>query len=249
MAQEGMYKNPVVLNPVAHKSTKVARLMDFKFAQDMNSVLIAGQEFMEIAKYYPIVFVRDQNKKEILPLAILGLRQKGNLFVDSDGHWKEGTYLPGFFRRYPFTLADNVGQEDSFAVCVDTGFEGFDQDDGIALFDEDGKPTKELNSIIDFLRKFQTQYIATQEMISKLDELNLFKEFSADITMPAGEKLGFKGTMMVDEKAILQIEDQEVLGLFRRGFLAWIYSHLSSLSNFRALGQLEAKKGGTAEAV
>jgi hypothetical protein len=247
MAQEGIYKNPVVLNPIAHKSAKVGRLKDFKFAQDMNSVLIAGQEFMEIAKYYPIVFVRDQNIKEIIPLAILGLRQKGNLFVDSDGKWKEGVYLPGFLRRYPFTLADNTGQEDSFAVCVDAGFEGFDQEDGIALFNEDGKPTKELNGIVEFLRKFQTQYIATQEMIRKLDELNLFKEFTADITMPAGEKLGFKGTMMVDEKAILQIEDQEVLGLFRRGFLAWIYAHLYSISNFRALGQLESKKAVVTE--
>jgi len=248
MAQEGIYKNPVVLNPVAHKSVKVAKLKDFKFAQEMNSVLIAGQEFMEAAKYFPIVFVRDQNINEIVPIAILGLRQKGNLFVGSDGRWKEGTYLPGFFRRYPFTLADNKGEDDSFAVCVDAGFEGFDQEEGIALFNEDGKPTKELNSIVEFLRKFQTQYLATQEMIRKLDELNLFKEFSADITLPAGEKLGFKGTMMVDEKAILQIEDQEVLGLFRRGFFAWIYAHLYSLSNFRALGQLEAKKGVAAEA-
>lgn len=248
MAQEGIYKNPVVLNPVVHKSTKIAQLKDFKFAMDTNSVLIAGQEFMEIAKYYPIVFVRDQKTKEIMPLAILGLRQKGNLFVDSDGHWKEGAYLPGFFRRYPFTLADNTGQDDSFAVCVDAGYAGFDKEEGIALFSEDGKPTKELNGIVDFLRKFQTQYIATQEMIRKLDELNLFKEFTADITMPAGEKLGFKGTMMVDEKAILQIEDKEVLGLFRRGFLAWIYAHLYSLSNFRALGQLEAKKSVAAAA-
>jgi len=248
MAQEGIYKNPVVLNPVTHKSAKVAKLKDFKFAQDMNSVLVAGQEFMEIAKYYPIVFVRDAKINEIVPLAILGLRQKGNLFVDSDGRWKEGTYLPGFFRRYPFTLADNPGEEGSFAVCVDAGFEGFDKEDGIPLFTEDGKQSKELDNVIEFLRRYQAQYLATREMIAKLDELHLLKEFSADITLPAGEKFGFKGTMMVDEKAILEIDDKEVLGLFRRGYLAWIYAHLYSLSNFRALGQLEAKKGAVANA-
>ena len=248
MAQEGIYKNPVVLNPVTHKSAKVARLKDFKFAQDMNSVLIAGQEFMEVAKYYPIVFVRDTKINEIVPVAILGLRQKGNLFVDSEGRWKEGTYLPGFFRRYPFTLMDNPGEEGSFAVCVDAGFEGYDAEEGIPLFNEDGQPTKELDDVIQFLQKYQTQYLATKEMIAKLDELKVFKEFSADITLPAGEKLGFKGTMMVDEKAILEIDDKDVLALFRRGFLAWIYAHLYSLSNFRALGRLEANKGAVENA-
>ena len=78
-------------------------------------------------------------------------------------------------------------------------------------------------------------------------ELNLFKEFSADITMPAGEKLGFRGLLMVDEQALLGLDDNNALELYRKGFLAWIYAHLYSLSNLRALAQLISKAGESSE--
>ena len=243
MAQEGIYKNPVALNPVAHKSVKVSRIKNFKFAKDMNSVLLAGQEFLESAKYYPIVFVRDKNLNEIMPLALLGLRNTENLFVDNEGKWKEGVYIPAFFRRYPFVLADDQGEEGSYAVSVDATFEGFDSDDGMPLFDEEGKPTKELNHVIEFLKQYQTNFMLTQELLNKLDEFGLFQEFTADITLPAGEKIALKGLMRIDEKALMNLDDEKALELYRKGFLAWIYAHLFSISNFRVMGQLIVEAG------
>ncbi len=57
-----------------------------------------------------------------MPLALLGLRNTENLFVDNEGKWKEGIYIPAFFRRYPFVLADDQGEEGSYAVSVDCSF-------------------------------------------------------------------------------------------------------------------------------
>ncbi len=34
----------------------------------------------------------------------------------------------------------------------------------------------------------------TQELIKKLDEFGFIQEFSADITMPAGEKIAFRAS-------------------------------------------------------
>ena len=82
-------------------------------------------------------------------------------------------------------------------------------------------------------------------MIKILDEDNLFKDVSANITLPAGEKLGFARLMMVDEIAMLNLEDEKILNLFRKGYLAWVYAHLYSLSNFRPLMGLASK--GVAE--
>jgi len=39
----------------------------------------------------------------------------------------------------------------------------------------------------------------------------------------------------VDEMALLALDDEKALNLYRRGFLSWIYAHLYSLSNFRSL--------------
>ena len=242
---DSIYKNPIALNQAAHKSLKVSRIKNFKFAKDLNSVLVSGNEFKESAKHFPIVFVRDKNKDEIMPLAILGLRQEGNLFVNNEGMWHEGAYTPAFFRRYPFILADDQSEEGAYAVSIDSDYEGFDSEDGLALFDDEGKTTPELDKIIEFLKAYQSNFFMTQEFIKKLDGLGLFKEFSADITMPAGEKLGFAGLLMVDEKALLQLEDEKALELYRQGFLAWVYAHLYSLTNFRHLAKLTVNQNKT----
>jgi len=233
MAEQGIYKNPIFLNSVTHKSVKVAPISGYQFAQDLNSVVIAGQEFLESAKFYPIVFTKAQD--DIIPVALLGLRNNENLFVDDKGSWKEGAYIPAFFRRYPFILASNVGQDGSFAVCVDSAYEGFGKKEGMPLFNDDGEMTNEFNRVIEFLKNYQAQHENTREMISLLDEYKLFKDVSANITLPAGEKLGFARLMMVDEMALLNLDDENVLNLFRKGYLAWIYAHLYSLSNFRPL--------------
>jgi len=240
MEQQGIYKNPIFLNSVTHKSVKVAPVTEYKFAGQLNSVVIVGQEFLEAAKFYPVVFTKGQND-EIIPVALLGLRNSENLFVDDKGKWREGSYIPAFFRRYPFILASNVGQDGSFAVCVDSSYEGFGKKKGITLFDDEGNQTDEFKRVVDFLRTYQTQFENTKELVKMLQEYELFRDVSANITMPEGEKLGYAGLMMVDEVKMLQLEDDKILNLVRSGYLAWIYAHLYSLSNFRSLMNIAAK--------
>ena len=240
MAQN-IYKNPIFINSIAHKSLKVAPVTNFGFAKGLNSVLTLGQEFLEAAKFYPVVFTKTPDG-EIIPVAILGLRNDENLFVDGKGNWKDGAYVPAFFRRYPYILANNMGQDGSFAVCVDSDYEGYGKKNGMVLFDENGAQTEEFTRVIEFLRNYQTQFEVTKNLVKLLTEYNLFKDVSANITLPAGEKLGFAGLMMVDEEAIFKLEDDQILNLVRIGYLAWIYAHLYSLSNFRSLMTLADKK-------
>ncbi|NOY70190.1 MAG: SapC family protein [Deltaproteobacteria bacterium] len=243
MAEKGMYKNPIFLNSVTHRSVKIAPVGSYKFAEKMNSIIIVGQEFLEAAKHYPVVFTRTK-EDQIVAVALLGLRNDENLFVDADGKWKDDTYIPAFFRRYPFILASNVGEDGSYAVCVDSNFEGFGKKEGMSLFDKDGNQTDEFKRVIGFLTNYQNQNQITSELIKLLDEYKLFKDVSANITLPKGEKIGFGRLLMVDEQAMLKLEDEKILNLVRSGFLAWIYAHLYSLSNFRSLMSMEVRKGG-----
>ena len=237
MAEQGIYKNPIFLNSVTHKSVKVAPVKNYSFASKLNSVVIVGQEFLEAAKYFPVVFTR-AGEDQIVPVAILGLRNEENLFVSKDGEWKEGTYMPAYFRRYPYVLAANVGEDASYAVCVDSNFEGFGKSEGMALFDDDGKQTEEFKKVVQFLQNYQAQHEATKEMVKLLEEYELFKDVSANITLPKGEKIGFGRLLMVDEMGIFNLDDEKIVNLVRTGYLAWIYSHLYSLSNFRSLMNL-----------
>lgn len=233
MAQD-IYQKPIFLNSANHKSVKVAPVSDYKFARELNSVLIVGPEFQEAAKYSPVVFTKGQ-EGEIISVAILGLRKNENFFVDENGKWRKGSYIPAYFRRYPFILSKNAGQEGSFAVCADSAYEGFDSKEGMQLFDGEGNQTEEFKKTIEFLRYYHTQLENTKNLIKTLEEYKLFKEVSANITMPAGEKIGFSGLMMVDEEALFKLEDEKILRLFRKGYFAWIYAHLYSMSSFRSL--------------
>ncbi len=243
MAQN-IYQKPIFLNSVHHKLVKVAPVSNYKFARELNSVLVVGQEFLEAAKYFPLVFTKEQDGS-VIPVAILGLRNNENLFIEEDGKWRLGIYIPIYFRRYPFILASNKSQDGAFTVCVDSTYEGFDSKDGLQLFDEGGNQTEEFKKTVELLRNYQSQFESTKNMLKILEEYKLFKEVSANITLPAGEKIGLGGLTMVDEEAMFKLEDEKIIKLFRLGYFSLIYAHLYSLSNFRSLMMMADKKEGS----
>jgi hypothetical protein len=62
-------------------------------------------EFAIAARDLLIVFAGN-DAKDAGPVALLGLRQNENLYVDAEGQWAANTYVPAFVRRYPFVLAE-----------------------------------------------------------------------------------------------------------------------------------------------
>src|SRR3954471_5557872 len=104
MSDAVYYEKPVLLDRDKHRRRKVQPSADFGFARKANSLYLAAVEFSEAFKEYPILFTRGGNG-HIVPVAMLGLRARENLFVDAEGRWL-GNYIPAFVRRYPFVLAD-----------------------------------------------------------------------------------------------------------------------------------------------
>ncbi|MCB1061671.1 MAG: SapC family protein [Verrucomicrobiae bacterium] len=237
-----MYQKPIALSSEEHRGVKLAPITSYDFASRMNSALLTGREILEAGKDYPVVFARN-DAGEITALALLGLRNESNLFIDENGQWEEDFYIPALFRRYPFILAETPGAEASkLTVCVDSGYDGYNASEGMELFDAEGKQTEGLERALTFLTEFQQQHQRTRALITLLDGYGLFKDVSANITLPDGEKLGFGNLLMVDEEAMMKLEDEKILQLVRTGGLAWIYAHLVSISNFRDLMKREAQR-------
>ncbi len=225
------YDKPVALDKTAHQNLRVNSASDrFGFARKTNSVVLAGIEFSEVAKEYPIVFAKSGNA--IVSLALLGLRHGENLFVDAAGHWS-GRYIPGFVRRYPFVLAE-TGEGGQRAVCIDEGYPGFDQTEGEPLFIA-GEPAPVLTQAMNFLEDYQVQYERTQTFIQKLQANELLKPLNAKIDLVSGQQFNLNGLLVVDEKKLMALEDSKALGLLRSGELAWVYCHLMSLGCMTAM--------------
>ncbi|MBD3648046.1 MAG: SapC family protein [Pseudomonadales bacterium] len=225
MANLLFYDKPVALNKVQHKDLKIKPMEnDFRFAKDTNSVILAGVEFTEAAKEYPIVFAKAG--QTVVPVALLGLRNQENLFVKEEGQW-DARYIPAFVRRYPFVLAE-TGEQGQRMVCIDESFPGLNEDEGQALF-EGGEPTQLLKQAMEFLEEYQRQYMRTERFVQRLQDNDLLMSLNAKVDLVDGQQYGLTGLLAVDEKKLLQLPDDKALEFYRSGELAWVYCHLMSL--------------------
>ena len=239
MSDAVYYEKPVLLDRDTHRRRKVRPAAGFAFARKANSLYLAGVEFNEACKEYAIVFTRAANGTTV-PVAMLGLRAQENLFVNSDGGW-DATYIPAFVRRYPFVLADLPGRTD-MAVCVDEAFEGLNEQEGEPLFDAQGRNTAFLQNALEFLNRYQAEYLRTEAFCQRLEQAGLLMEMNARVDLVDGRNFTVNGLLIVDEKKLLALADGAALTLFRSGELHLISMHLVSLSNMQKLtGRMAAR--------
>jgi hypothetical protein len=231
------YQDPVAINADQHRDLIVAPSPKaYTFAATAHTVLLNAVEFYEACREYPIIFSLTP-EGDFVPLALLGLQQGENLFVDASGAW-QATYIPAYVRRYPFIAAD-TGTE-TFPVCIDQTYDGLNIDGGQRIFDEAGQLTDYCRHIQAFVTDFQQQHVLTQAFTAKLKELELFQPIDANVQLNDGRKFLVQGLFSIDENRLGRLGDVNVLDLFRKGYLGLIYAHLASIKNLQKLVNLKA---------
>lgn len=226
-----IYERPVLLNRDLHKKRRIKPNSSFAFSRKANSLYLACAEFAEACKEYAIVFARVDGGR-IAPLALLGLRDGENLFVNADGRW-EAHYVPAFVRRYPFVLAEFDGAQ--MGVCVDEAYGGISETEGDALFDAQGDNTPYLQGALDFLNLYQAEYLRTDHFCQQLADLGLLMEMNAKADLFDGRSFTVNGLLVIDEKRLQALTDVQLLGLARSGALGLVQLHFASLSNMNRL--------------
>ena len=240
MADTAYYEKPVLLDRELHRRRRVRPGASFGFARRANSLYLAGAEFGEAAREYAIVFTRVGAR--VAPVAMLGLRARENHYVHEQGHWT-ASYIPAFVRRYPFVLSDLPGGQ--MGVCIDEAYPGLNDKEGEPLFDARGANTPFLQNALDFLNRYQQEYLRTDTFCQRLAEMDLLMEMNAKADLVDGRSFTVNGLMIVDEKKLLALSDARALSLFRSGELHWISMHLASLSNMQRLVDRLAERKAT----
>jgi hypothetical protein len=244
MADTLYYDKPVLLNRDKHRHARIRPTPGFAFARNANSLYLAGVEFTEACKEYAIVFIRQKDGK-VAPVVMLGLRNRENLFVVAQERWT-ASYVPAFVRRYPFVLAELPGQQ--MGVCIDEAFSGLNDTEGEPLFDDKGGNTPFLQNALEFLQRYQVEYLRTEGFCKRLSEAGLLTDMSAKADLVDGRTFTVAGLLVVDEKKLNALPDDKVLALFRAGELHLISMHLLSLSNLSRLVDRMAQRAGSAVA-
>jgi hypothetical protein len=225
------YKSPRVLTPVSHGNRSLRVSNDFRFAADTNAIPLVAEEMPLAARHYPVVFSDEATPH---PVAILGLQQQKNLFVDSEGRWRAGTYVPAYVRRYPFIFFENDARTE-LTLCVDEAADAFTEGRENPLFDASGEATAVTRGVLAFCRDYHAQHLLAAELGHMLAQADLLIEHRADVTLNDGQRMSLSGFKVIDSKRFDKLPDETFLEWRRKGWLPLIYSHFFSIGAWSAL--------------
>jgi hypothetical protein len=232
-----LYKTPVAVDTIKHRSTKLAHpVQDWSAAADVNAMFIATAEFGDACAEYPIVFVdagKDEQtgKQQIAPIAVFGLTDKQNLYADK-GQWR-AHYLPALLRAYPFGIARQDAER--VVIVMEESYPGWSQTEGQALFDAEGKPTEFMNGVREQLERVETEIQRTRLFGTLMVDAGLLQPMRFDATLPDGSTVSVDGFLTVDEKKLAELPDAKVLEFHKNGVLGLIHAHQISLRHMRRL--------------
>ncbi len=223
------YRRPAAVNRERHANKSITDA-GFGFAADANAVALNAVELAHAARCYPIVFATSAPG---IPIAVLGLREKQNLFVGADGVWRADTYIPAYVRRYPFIFSQTPGST-QLTLCVDEAAPHLVEGRARPLFDGE-KTTPHTDNALTFCMAFEAEREKTLPFARALEESGVLTENRADINLPSGEKLQIGGYRVIDQAKFEALPDAKILEFRQRGWLAPVYAHLVSMGGWQTL--------------
>ena len=235
MINENLHKNAVALDRVKHRDLRLnLAARDLSTASGLNAFFVAGTEFTDACKEFPVVWVSagkgDDGKTQVAPIAVFGLKAGQNLCI-ADEKWRV-RYVPAMLRLYPFALARVAANE--MVVCFDESWVGFGKA-GQALFDDAGVATEFTSNVQKQLENFEQEVERTRLAGALLVEKDLLRDMRFDATLPDGSKLVVDGFLTVDEQKLAALPDADIVAMQRNGLMGLIHAHQISLSNMAKL--------------
>ncbi|MEO7814152.1 MAG: SapC family protein [Sphingomicrobium sp.] len=237
-----LYNDLQPVNSGQHSAMKLKRLLTVPGIGQTHAIPVTVEEFSHAQRNFPIIFSAGD---EPIPLALMGLNEGVNTFVDADGKpIGEPVYMPAYLRRYPFILARLQPDSDELSLCVDPTSGALTEDDeGEALFDGD-QPSELTKNILAFCEQFETAGLRTQAFMTELKASGLLMEGEVSI-QPDGvdQPFLYRGFKMVDEEKLRDLRGDELRKMAQSGMLPLIYAHLMSLSLIRDIFFRQSEQG------
>lgn len=221
------------LSSNVHSNFKSRPAESASFLAKTHAVPITIDEFVMCQRFFPIVFSTGDNP---VPLALMGLNEGINVFVDGDGRLLGEAYVPAYIRRYPFMLARLTPESEELSLCFDSssGLVG-EYDEGEALF-ADGKPSEATGNILKFCEEFEMSAQRTNQFMKELKEHDLLIDGEVSI-QPADSDQPFiyRGFQMVAEEKFRELRGDTLRKMNQNGMLPLITAHFFSLPLIREI--------------
>lgn len=221
------YNDLMPLNSRDHATWKAKNADAAPWLIGQHAIPLTAEEFPQAARHYPIIFASGDNP---VPLALMGLNEGVNVFVDEEGKVTQPVYIPAYVRRYPFLLAKLNPSSDELSLCFDpsSGLLG-DSEEGQALF-TDGQPSEMTQAALAYCEQFEQAGQRTQAFIDELKKHDLLMEGEVAIQQPGNDQpFVYRGFQMVNQEKLREVRGDVLRGWAQSGLLPLLYAHLFSL--------------------
>jgi len=228
------YKKPIPLDAKKHNTLSLKNNFGFGFTSDANAVPVNMIEMPQISSFYPIAFSPDENAT---PVAILGLRDKENLFLDEKNQWDPALYIPSYIRRYPFIFSE-IPNTEQLTLCIDDSEEVLEESDKNRFFDTEGAPSELAKNALEFCKSYHAAAQQTLEFSKAISDAGLLIEREAQINIAGNRRINFSGFKIIDEKKFNELDEKTFLEWRSKGWLPALYAHLFSGIQWQRLSRI-----------
>ena len=239
------YNDLMPLNSRDHAGWKSRTTDRAPWLAGFHAVPVTAEEFPAAARNFPIIFSSGENP---VPLALMGLNEGVNVFVDAEGQVTENIYIPAYVRRYPFLLAKLSPQSEELSLCFDPSSDLVGEfDEGRALFDGD-QASETTQGLLAFCEQFEQAGLKTQAFVEELTKHKLLMDGEVAIQQEGVEQpFVYRGFQMVDQEKLRDVRGDVLRTWNQNGLLPLIYAHLFSLELIREIfgRQVQQGKGPT----
>ena len=236
-----LFSDLTPLSSVEHASWKARTSDALPVFASQHAIPVTIDEFAVAQRYYPIIFSAGDNP---VPLALMGLNEGVNTFVDDDGKLREQVYVPAYVRRYPFLLARLREDADELSLCFDptAGTIG-PFEDGDPLF-IDGQPSDAVKAILAFSEQFKQAGQRTTAFMQELISADLLMDGEVSIQVAETDQpFIYRGFQMVDEEKLRDMRGDGLRKMMKSGLLPLVHAHLFSLGLMREVFGRQMNQG------
>lgn len=236
-----LFNDLVPLSSVEHSDYKARSSNTAPFLAKQHAIPVTVDEFAMAQRYYPIVFSAGDQP---VPLALMGLNEGVNTFVDEDGKLMGETYVPAYVRRYPFLLARLRQDAEELSLCFDPTADTIGTfDEGDALF-ADGQPTEATKAILQFCEQFEQAGQRTTAFMEELRNQKLLMDGEVKIEVQGSDQpFVYRGFQMVDEEKLRDLRGDALRKMMKSGLLPLVHAHLFSLGLMREVFGRQMNQG------
>lgn len=217
-----------LLSPQDHAQLRLLPRRDV----EPHFVEIVPGEFQAAAIACPILFSKNPGTGAFYAGAVLGLKPGEGALKSIE---ERGGFEPLNLRRDGFFIA---GEQ----IAIDRANSRFSTTDGELLFDEAQQPSPSLRQVQRVLGQLHEGAKQSAALVRDLIDLKLLEPIDVSLSFDDGERLRLEGLYTVSRDALRELNDADVLRLFRSGHLQLAYIIAGSLNQLATLAHLRNRR-------